>query len=518
MQFQERIGDGSKDGAAVQVQVTEAHQAGGDSPVDGQFAPHEGAVVRGDTLDAAQQVHGNDGIAGEDIGLVEDTPVDALVPREATGPVDLVHGEAVSHRPVRTDEGDVLIGIDPQVLEVQGGVEVRAEFVLVFHLGLEDEPGLVEAARSEQGVHDVLFREHAGAPAQTLVVEPGGHHELVRPLLVVAQHELGGGAPLPFLVPEPVSGETGQADFPAEFLGGMAADLDPDPFRPIEGDCLFPWAVTDTDIRVLQVSGSKHVAQGGEPFEGSPLFEPLHGGEDGQFIPGERLGTGFLPPGFVLVRMLGHFHFVAARHLFQARERTILERGIPQVAVHLDGNDGNTVVQVGRYVQEHLLVAEEPGPVLPARILAVHGEAPDPVDVGGGGEPAMDGADGEILRIDLHPSFKRRGSDQRPGIEYHGIGLPPVDDETVHERVVIEDMAGGTGRRRDAQVENRQDVPVEVHPERGRAGELPEDILLVQSGNAAGLEDLFVYGGLQGMIPFQDRLGEEDRDVAVEYR
>ena len=79
-------------------------------------------------------------------------------------------------------------------------------------------------------------------------------------------------------------------------------------------------------------------------------------------------------------------------------------------------------------------------------------------------------------------------------------------------------MTGGTGRGGDADVEHGDDVPVEVHPQGGRTGELAEDVLLLQAGDTAGLENLLVHGGFPAVIPVQDRFGKQDRDVAVEFR
>ena len=79
-------------------------------------------------------------------------------------------------------------------------------------------------------------------------------------------------------------------------------------------------------------------------------------------------------------------------------------------------------------------------------------------------------------------------------------------------------MACGTGRGGNADVEHGNDVPVEVHPEGGGTGELAEDVLLVQAGDAAGLENLLVHGGFPAVVPAKDRFGEQDRDVAVEGR
>ena len=77
-------------------------------------------------------------------------------------------------------------------------------------------------------------------------------------------------------------------------------------------------------------------------------------------------------------------------------------------------------------------------------------------------------------------------------------------------------MAGGTGRGGNADVEHRDDVPVEVHPQGGAPGELAEDVLLVQAGNAAGFEHFLVHGGLLAVIPVENRFGKQDRNVAVE--
>ena len=79
-------------------------------------------------------------------------------------------------------------------------------------------------------------------------------------------------------------------------------------------------------------------------------------------------------------------------------------------------------------------------------------------------------------------------------------------------------MAGGAGRRGNREVEHRDDVPVEIHAQRRGAGELTQDILLVQTGDAAGFEDFLVHGGLQRMVTVQDRLGEQHRNIAVESR
>ena len=83
---------------------------------------------------------------------------------------------------------------------------------------------------------------------------------------------------------------------------------------------------------------------------------------------------------------------------------------------------------------------------------------------------------------------------------------------------MVKQVPDGTGRGGNAQVENREDVPVEVQPERGGTGELPEDILLLQAGNPAGFEDFLVHGRIHGVIPSQDGFREEDGDVAVEGR
>ena len=261
---------------------------------------------------------------------------------------------------------------------------------------------------------------------------------VIRPLLVVAQHELGGAAPFPQLVPESIAAERGEPDFLAEFLRGMAAHLQADAFRFVEGQRPFPGAVADADVRILQVAGGQHVPDGGEPFEGTPFLEALHGGEDGLFPGRQVLGADIGPPGFVLVGRFAHFHLVAACHLLRAREGTRLEGCILQVTVHLDGNDGHPVVQMGRDVQEHLFVVEEPGPVLPAGVVAVHVQVPDPVDIGGGGQPAMDGMDGVVLRVDLHPALEGRGRDQLLREEGDGIGLPAREGQGVHEAVMIE--------------------------------------------------------------------------------
>ena len=173
---------------------------------------------------------------------------------------------------------------------------------------------------------------------------------------------------------------------------------------------------------------------------------------------------------------------------------------------------------MGREVQEHLFVVEEPGSVLPAGVGAVHGEVPDPVDIGGGGQPAVDGMDGEVFRVDFHPALEGRGGDQFLRDEGDGIGFPAGEGQAVHQAVVIEEVAGGTGRGGDADVEHGNDVPVEVHPEGGGAGELAEDVLLVQAGDAAGLENFLVHGGFPAVVPVEDRFGEQDRDVAVEGR
>ena len=173
---------------------------------------------------------------------------------------------------------------------------------------------------------------------------------------------------------------------------------------------------------------------------------------------------------------------------------------------------------MGRDIEEQLFIVEEPGPVLLAGVLFVHGQVPHPVDVGGGGQPAMDRLEGIVFRIDLHPALDRRGGDQLLRVEGDGIALPAVRGQGVDQGVVVEKMAGGTGRRRDCEVEHRDDIPVEVHPEGGRAGELAENVLLVQTGDPTGLEDFPVHGGLLGMVAAQNRLGEQDRDIAVEVR
>ena len=83
---------------------------------------------------------------------------------------------------------------------------------------------------------------------------------------------------------------------------------------------------------------------------------------------------------------------------------------------------------------------------------------------------------------------------------------------------MVEQMSYGTGGGGNAQVEDREDVPVEIHPERGRAGELPQDVLLLQAGDPAGFEDFLVHGRLNGVIASQDGLRKQDGDVAVEGR
>ena len=93
---------------------------------------------------------------------------------------------------------------------------------------------------------------------------------------------------------------------------------------------------------------------------------------------------------------------------------------------------------MGRDVQEKLFVVEEPGPILPSGKKAVHGQVPDPVDVGGRGQPAVNGMDGVVFRVDLHPAFEGRGGDQFLRIEDDGIGLPASDGQAVHQVVVIE--------------------------------------------------------------------------------
>ena len=384
MEFQERVGDGAQDGAAVQVEAAEADDAGGDAPVHGKFPAEEGAVIGRDALDAAQQVHGDDRVAGEDVGLVEDTPVDALVPGETACPGDLVRGETAGRRSVRPDERDVRIGVDPQVLEGEGGVETGVELVLVHHLGLQDHALLVETARRQERVHDVLLREHAGTAPEAFIVLARGNRELVRPFLVVTQHELGGAAPFPQLVLETVAAESGETHFLAEFLGRMTADLHADTLRAVEGQGTLPRAVANADVRVLQIAGREHVPQGGKPFEGTPFLEALHGGEDGLFPVREGIRPDFRPPGFRLVWRLSHFHLVAACHFLHARERTRLVGGVLHVAVDLHGDDGHPVIEMGRDVQEQLLVVEEPGAVVAPGIIAVDGQVPHPVDIGGG--------------------------------------------------------------------------------------------------------------------------------------
>ncbi len=128
----------------------------------------------------------------------------------------------------------------------------------------------------------------------------------------------------------------------------------------------------------------------------------------------------------------------------------------------------------------------------------------------------MDRPDGEIFRIHLHDAFQDRCGNQFPGKETEGIGLSAADGETVDQGVVVIDMTDRTGRGGETLVENRNDVVVEVHPEGGGPGELPDDVLLVQSGDAARLEHFLVHGRIHGVVAAQDGFRQQNRDIAVE--
>ena len=287
-----------------------------------------------------------------------------------------------------------------------------------------------------------LSRQASSSAIASSARLPSSSSRILGPLLVVAQHEFCGAAPFPFPVLETVGREGGVAHFLAEFLRGTAAGLQADAFGAVERDGPFPGTVTDADVRILQVSGSEHVPQGVEPLEGIPCLEAFNGGEDRLFPRRQGLGPDFRPPGLFLVGFLAHLDLVAARHLLRVRERTGHEGGAPHVAIDLDGDDGHLVAKMGRDIEEQLFIVEEPAPVLLAGVFFVHGQVPHPVDVGGGGQPAMDRLEGIVFRIDLHPALDRRGGDQLLRVEGDGIALPAVRGQGVDQGVVVEKSTG----------------------------------------------------------------------------
>ena len=100
-------------------------------------------------------------------------------------------------------------------------------------------------------------------------------------------------------------------------------------------------------------------------------------------------------------------------------------------------------------------------------------------------------------------------------MEAEGVGLPAFHLEAVHEVIVVKRVSECARGRRDIQVENRDLTAVEVGFQQVRARELAENVVLLQAGDPARLDDFLVHFGLAGMIFPRDGLGNHDGDIGL---
>ena len=266
MEFQQGIGDGPQDGAAAEMQPPEADGRGGDFPIDRHLAPEKPAVVRGDPFDSGGEVHGNDGESGEKVGLVEEAPVHALLPRETAAQLQLIDGEAVVDASIRPDEGNGIVPVDAPVPEGDIGVDVRDELVLIPREEFVHQALLAEPARGQDGVEEVLPRQDAGTPAQLLEVPPGGEGEFPRPF--PAEDQFRGGISLEHPVPDAVGDMGLEPDALAEFLRGPEAGLEAQSFRVVIGNRAGPGAESDARLRKFHIPRDHHPGDAVEPLVG----------------------------------------------------------------------------------------------------------------------------------------------------------------------------------------------------------------------------------------------------------
>ena len=140
---------------------------------------------------------------------------------------------------------------------------------------------------------------------------------------------------------------------------------------------------------------------------------------------------------------------------------------------------------------------------------------PDPVHVGLRGQGGVDRPDGEIFRIDIHLSVQDGGGHERLGVEAEGVGLAAVHLEAVHKVIVVERVPEGACGGGYIQVENRDLTAVEVGFQQIRARELTENVILLEAGDPARLDDFLVHIGVQRVVFPRDRFGNHDGNVGL---
>ena len=105
------------------------------------------------------------------------------------------------------------------------------------------------------------------------------------------------------------------------------------------------------------------------------------------------------------------------------------------------------------------------------------------------------------------------GGHERLGVEAEGVGLAAFHLEAVHEVIVVESVSECACGGWNVQVENRDLTAVEVGFQQIGARELTEDVVLLQAGDPARLDDFLVHVGVQGMVLPRNRLGNHDGNV-----
>ena len=127
----------------------------------------------------------------------------------------------------------------------------------------------------------------------------------------------------------------------------------------------------------------------------------------------------------------------------------------------------------------------------------------------------MHRADTKVFRINLHFSVKYGGSDQSLGVEAQRIGLPALYLEAVHQVIIVENV-GRRGRRAgNVQVENADVILVEIGLQEVAAGELAQDVVLFEAGNAVGSHHFPLEGGVRGMVHVRQGLRDHHGDEGL---
>ena len=411
VQFEHGIGNAAEDGAAVDVELSEADGVGRDAPVQVGHGLDKGEVVAGDAVEAFGQAQREDGILREHGGFQEEIPVEAAVfGRYLQGYPQGVEGETLVRQAIRPDERDGFISPDAPGAPLDGCVDIGNKLMLVQgHEGVHHALHVGVVAR-HNGREHVLGGEYPAAAAQLLEVVFSGKRELAG--LVATEHDFRLSVPFEFLVFESVGQVAGQAQLLGQVLGVASAQLQAEAFRVVVGEGAGPSAEFHAPGLHFNIIDDQGPGDTIDPFVHAAVLDAVHHLENAFFPRGEGIGTQFAPELVVSVDHIVHDDRVLLLlDLFvgDGPEDGFL---IDHLAVSQEGYQLGIVAYRDGEVDEQVLFSVEPAAVGQSPVLDIHVDVADPVHVGGLGQLGVHRTDAEVFCINLHLAVQHGRSDQ----------------------------------------------------------------------------------------------------------